>query len=143
MSSFKDNFLPKKDYNTKFKDNRERFRLFNRFYKEPRIFTFIFLSVVAIILAIFPLPFPSFKSTSIGWILWSSGLFISIFFEGVANYHYFKYSKVANNKTARDVWKNVIYNKAIRYISMCGWVLIAFAIGVMAFSHDGSFASLW
>lgn len=139
----KNNFMQKKDINTKFKDNQQRFRFFNKFHKQPHVFTFCFLTAIGIVLAILPFFFPGFKMTFDGWMLWGFGIGSTILFEAVANIHYWKYSKIANKRTYSNVKFNVILNQVIRYIAMSGWIWLSLAVGVIAFSKTGTLASIW
>ena len=140
--------FPKIDANTKFKDHRERFRFFGRLYKQPSIYSFIYISVIGLIILMIPLVVylinsTKFHSTLDGWAFWISGFVVTVLFEQVANYRYKSFSKIANKKSIDRVLRNIQINKGLRLIGMLGFILCVFAVAIMVVSSNGTIAEIW
>ena len=84
-----------------------------------------------------------FHNTPDGWIFWCIGLFITVFFEQIANYHYMSYSKIANKMSVDRVLKNIMINKALRIIAITGFIFCIFAVAIMVVSTNGTIANIW
>lgn len=141
--SLSDLILPKQQVNKEFKDNRERFRLFNKMFKEPKTWSLHILTLISVILTVVPLCVPGaiYNATTISFLV--AGAVMSIGGEQGANYHYYKYSLLANNRQFDSVKWNIRFNQGMRLISMTGWVLSTFALVMMLFTNDGSISEIW
>lgn len=135
--------LPDKTVNKEFKDNRERFRLFNKMFKEPNKFTFHLVSFASIVLTIIPLCVPGaiYNNVTIAFLV--TGAVLSIGGEQAANLHYVKYSELANQRLYESVKWNVRFNQGLRLLGMIGWVLSTFALVMMLFTNNGSLSEIW
>ena len=140
--------FPKIDNNMKFKDHRERFRLFGRLYKQPSIYSFVYISVIGLIILMIPFVVylvnsTKFHNTFDGWAFWVSGFIVTIVSEQVANYRYKSFSKIANKKSIDRVLRNIQINKGLRLIGMLGFILCVFAVAIMVVSSNGTIAAIW
>ena len=147
-NNFFNNFLlPKNKINKKFKNNQERFLLFNKLFVKPKKIMFVFLSIISILLAMIPIiawgAGVIFHSNVLGWSLYGCGLFIAIAFEQGANFHYYKYALIANKANVSTVINHVRLNKILRVIGILSFILLVLAIAIMIVSPDGTFASIW
>lgn len=140
---FSQAILPDKKVNKEFKDNRERFRLFNKMFKQPGKYMFHMVSVVGIGLTIIPLCFEQSIYNTATVSLLISGIVMTIGGEQGANLHYWKYSELANSRTYDSVKWNVRINQGMRLVAMFGWVLSTFALVMMLFTNNGSISEIW
>lgn len=141
--SFSDLILPKQEINKEFTDNRDRFRKFNKFFKDPKTWSLHVLTLISVCLTVIPLCVPGaiYNATTISFLV--VGAVMSIGGEQAANIHYSKYSLIANNRNYDSVKWNIRFNQGMRLISMTGWVLSTFALVMMLFTNDGSLSEIW
>ena len=140
---FSQAILPDKKVNKEFKDNRERFRLFNKMFKKPGLHMFHMISVVGICLTVIPLCVSSAIYNTATIALLVAGITMSLGGEQMANLHYWKYSELANSRTYDSVKWNVRINQGMRLFAMVGWVLSTFALVMMLFTNNGSISEIW
>lgn len=136
--------FPDSNIKKEFKDNRERFRLLNKFQKEPPTIAFILATMssccfIAIILA--DITNATFKATNI--ILLVLGAVLSVGFEQGANWHYKYYSKVANDKKYDSIIFNIRLNYAFRTVAMFSLLLVVLAMTAILFTDSGDVSKLW
>lgn len=136
--------FPEFDTKKEFKDNREKFRLLNKFRKEPPTVAFLMATMTVVcflIIMVADISNATFKTNSV--ILLCVGSVVSIGFEQVANYHYMKYSKLANDKRFDSVVFNIRLNYVLRTIAMFSLLMVVLAVTAIVFTESGDIAKLW
>lgn len=135
--------LPENKVNKEFKDNQERFMLFNRMFKKPGKFMLNVGTLISIVLTIVPVCFPNaiYNTTTIAFLV--SGIVITIGFEQTANIHYYRYAAIANNKFIDSIKMNIRINQVLRFITLTGWVISMFALVMMILTKNGSLSEIW
>ena len=136
--------FPDSDIKKDFKDNREKFRLLNKFQKEPPTVAFMLATMVAVCFIIMMLAMiknATFKTNSI--IMLSVGMFASIGFEQAANYHYKWYSTVANSRRYDSIIFNIRLNYTLRTIAMFSLLLVVLSVTAIVFTKSGDISKLW
>lgn len=128
--------------NNKYKDNKEKFRMFNRLSKKPHWFGFNYVSISSLLLSTVTFVVPSADITSTIIALSILGLVSSVALEQMANYHYNFYAKIANDKKWDSVKWNIFFNKITRTLAMGGWIPTVIAL-VAALFFGGSVAAVW
>lgn len=136
-------FIQDSNKKQEFKDNQERFRLLNKFHKQPPTIAFL-LATMAVIgfigIMLADIKDATFKTESI--VLLIVGAVVSIGFEQIANLHYSRFSKIANERKFNSVIFNIRLNFSLRTVAMFSLLMLVLAVTTILFK-DGTLASLW
>lgn len=127
-SKFSKLLFPEGQSKKDFKNNQERFRLFNKYEQEPPRISFMLGTMGSVCFSIVPFLVHDSYFSTLSIILLILGFCITVIFEWIANYHYSSYSKIAKDRKYDSIIFNIRVNYTLRTIAMLGWIITVLAI---------------